>query len=125
VQIEGRVIGELALNQIIPAAITYQNELLRNIESLQKIGGSNIKAQTELAKEISEHINVIVQKVYEMTEERKSANNKKDSRDMAIAYCEKVKPTFEEIRYHADKLELIVDDKVWPLPKYRELLFMR
>ena len=68
---------------------------------------------------------MIVQKVYEMTEERKSANHKKDSREMAIAYCEKVKPIFEEIRYHADKLELTVDDKVWPLPKYRELLFMR
>ncbi|MFI5134893.1 MAG: glutamine synthetase type III, partial [Chitinophagales bacterium] len=125
VQIEGRVIGELALNQIIPAAITYQNELLKNIESLERIGGANTKAQTELAKEISDHVNNIVQKVYEMTEERKSANNIEHPRDRAVAYCEKVKPIFDEIRYHADKLELIVDDKVWPLPKYRELLFMR
>ena len=125
IQIEGRVIGELALNQIIPAAISYQNELLRNIEALQKIGGSNVKAQTELAKEISEHVNVIVQKVYEMTENRKGANNIEHARERAIAYCEKVKPIFDDIRYHVDKLELIVDDRLWPLPKYRELLFMR
>jgi glutamine synthetase len=125
VQIEGRVIHELAINQIIPAAISYQNELLKNLESLQRIGGANTKAQTEIAKEISEHVNVIVQQVYEMTEERKNANNIEEARERAVAYCEKVKPLFDNIRYHADKLELIVDDRQWPLPKYRELLFLR
>ncbi|HYV92094.1 MAG TPA: glutamine synthetase III [Chitinophagales bacterium] len=127
VQIEGRIIGELALSQIIPAAVQYQNELVSNIRGLKEIGmNANLaSAQKKLIEELSEHINVIVEKVDEMTEERKNANNIEDARDKAIAYCEKVKPLFEEIRSHADKLEMIVDDKMWPLPKYRELLFLR
>lgn len=126
-QIEGRIIGELALNQIVPAAVQYQNELVNNIRGLKELGmnGKMASAQKRLIEELSEHINVIVEKVDEMTEERKNANNIEDAREKAIAYCDRVKPLFEEIRYHADKLEMIVDDKMWPLPKYRELLFMR
>jgi glutamine synthetase len=127
VQIEGRMIGELVLNQIIPVAIQYQNELIANIRGLKEIGldSSLSVAQTELVKEISEHVTVIKRRVEEMTEERKAANNIADTRESAIAYCEKVKSHFDEIRYHADKLELVIDDKLWPLPKYRELLFLR
>jgi glutamine synthetase len=126
-QIEGRIVGELALNQIVPAAVQYQNELVNNIRGLKELGmnGKMASAQKRLIEELSDHINVIVEKVDEMTEERKNANNIEDAREKAIAYCDKVKPLFEEIRYHADKLEMIVDDKMWPLPKYRELLFMR
>jgi glutamine synthetase len=127
VQIEGRIIGELALNQIIPAAVQYQNELVNSIRGMKEIGSDAklTSSQKKLAEEISEHINLIVEKVDEMTEKRKDANNIEDAREKAIAYCNTVKPLFEEIRYHADKLEQIVDDKMWPLPKYRELLFMR
>lgn len=126
-QIEGRTIGELAMNQIIPAAVQYQNELVNNIRGLKELGmnGQMASSQKRLIEELSEHINVIVEKVDEMTEERKNANNIEDAREKALAYCARVKPLFEEIRYHADKLELIVDDKMWPLPKYRELLFIR
>ncbi|MCY7410953.1 MAG: glutamine synthetase III [Chitinophagales bacterium] len=127
IQIEGRMIGELAMSQIVPAAIQYQNELIKNISGIKEAGlnASLSAAQKKIVAEISEHINVISDKVEAMTEERKSANNIEDAREKAIAYCDKVKPIFEEIRYHADKLELIVDDKMWPLPKYREILFMR
>lgn len=127
VQIEGRIIGELAVNQIIPAAIQYQNELINNIKGFREIGldERHTEAQKNLVTEISEHVNAILKMVHEMTEARKSANNTEDIRDRAIAYCDTVKPFFDEIRYRTDKLELVVDDKLWPLPKYRELLFLR
>jgi glutamine synthetase len=127
VQIEGRMIAELSVSQVIPAAIQYQNELLNNIRAIKDIGldSSLAEAQVELVKEISEHIRVIRSKVEAMTEARKAANNTENIRDRAIAYCDHVKPFFDDIRYHADKLELIIDDRLWPLPKYRELLFMR
>ncbi|QQR50393.1 glutamine synthetase III [Candidatus Nomurabacteria bacterium] len=127
VQIEGRIIGELAVNQIIPAAIQYQNELINNIKGFREIGldERHTEAQKNLVTEISEHVNAILKMVHEMTEARKSANNTEDIRDRAIAYCDTVKPFFDEIRYRTDKLELLVDDKVWPLPKYRDLLFLK
>ena len=127
VQIEGRIIGELAVNQIIPAAIQYQNELINNIKGFREIGldERHTEAQKNLVTEISEHVNAILKMVHEMTEARKTANNTEDIRDRAIAYCDTVKPFFDEIRYRTDKLELVVDDKLWPLPKYRELLFLR
>jgi glutamine synthetase len=127
VQIEGRIIGELAVNQIIPAAIQYQNELINNIKGFREIGldERHTEAQKNLVTEISEHVNAILKMVHEMTEARKSANNTEDIRERAIAYCDTVKPFFDEIRYRTDKLELVVDDKLWPLPKYRELLFLR
>jgi glutamine synthetase len=127
VQIEGRVIGDLAGNHILPSAIRYQNVLITNIKGLKDIGAaaSTYKAQFLVLNEISEHINTVQTLCEEMTEARKEANNLSSSRDKAIAYCEKVKPYYDNIRYAVDKLELLVDDSDWELPKYRELLFLR
>ncbi|MGE7776779.1 glutamine synthetase III [Chitinophaga sp. NPDC101104] len=128
VQIEARVIGDLATNHILPAAVKYQNELLTNIKGLKDAGFGDdaSKAQRQIATKISEHINVISENVQAMIEARKVANKLEDSRQKAIDYCEKIKqPFFDTIRYHSDKLEFLVDDKIWGLPKYRELLFLR
>jgi glutamine synthetase len=127
VQIEGRVIGDLAGNHILPASIRYQNLLINNIKGLKDIGvpEKSYKAQLNILEEISEHINKVQTLAFEMTEARKKANALSDTRAKAIAYCDKVKPYFDEIRYHVDKLELLVDDSEWELPKYRELLFLR
>jgi len=163
VQIEARIIGELAINQIIPTAIKYQNLLIENVKGLKEIGLLNIKpqsakkqlvgadagsgvsyriqpedingnglpdgstafTQTDTIQTISRHIAAV--KVYtdSMIEERKVANQIASATDKAVVYCERVKPYFDKIRYHVDKLELIVDDNLWPLPKYRELLFTK
>ena len=128
VQIEARLMGDLAINHIIPSALSYQNVLLKNIRGLKEAGlpEAAYKSQSKLLREISEHINVIYDKVNAMVEERKVTNNIEDSRKKAIAYCEKVKEVyFDEIRYHVDKLEMLVDDQLWTLPKYRELLFLK
>jgi glutamine synthetase len=127
VQIEARVIGDLATNNILPAAIRYQNELISNIRGLKEIGlgDAAVKAQKQIAEKIAEHINVISENVQAMIEARKVANKLTDSRQKAIDYCEKIKPYFDVIRYHSDKLEFLVDDRNWTLPKYRELLFLR
>jgi glutamine synthetase len=127
VQIEGRVIGDLAGNHILPAAIRYQNVLINNIKGLKDLGLTSeaYAAQLNVLNEISEHINKVQVLSEKMTEARKAANALSSSRDKAIAYCEQVKPFFEEIRYSVDKLELLVDDSEWELPKYRELLFLR
>lgn len=130
IQIESRVMADLALNNIIPTAIEYQKKLVENVKGLKDIfDASEFKkvssVQIELIKEISEHVSVINKHVYEMTEERKKANNIEDGRKKAVAYCEKVKGHFDTIRYHIDKLELIVEDEAWPLPKYREMLYAR
>jgi len=127
VQIEARVIGDLATNNILPAAIRYQNELIANIRGLKEIGlgDAAAKAQKQIAEKIAEHINVISENVQAMIEARKVANKLSDSRQKAIDYCEKIKPYFDVIRYHSDKLEFLVDDRNWTLPKYRELLFLR
>jgi glutamine synthetase len=128
VQIEARVIGDLATNHVLPAAVKYQNELLANIKGLKEVGLKEdaYKAQLQIATKISEHINVISENVQAMIEARKVANKLEDSRQKAIDYCEKIKePYFDVIRYHSDKLEFLVDDKIWGLPKYRELLFLR
>lgn len=127
VQIEARVMGDLAINHIIPAAISYQNELLTNINGLKSAGlaESAYKSQLNILKEVSEHIQVIHDKVNAMVEARKVANNIEHSREKAISY-ESIKSTyFDEIRYHVDKLEHLVDDEKWTLPKYREMLFLR
>jgi len=128
IQIESRVMGDLTLNHILPIAIAYQTTLIENVRGLKEIYGDKdykkiASIQMELIESISEHVSVIKKSVDEMTEERKKANNLTNGRDMAIAYCDKVKPHFDTIRYNVDKLELIVDDLSWPLPKYRELLF--
>jgi len=127
VQIEARVIGDLATTYILPAAIKYQNVLVANIKGLKDIGieESGYVNQKHIAKKISEHISNISTDVEAMIEARKVANEISDSRKKAIAYCDVVKPFFDKIRYHVDKLELLVDDEYWELPKYREMLFLR
>ena len=129
IQIEGRVLGDIARNHVVPTAIRYQNVLIENVKGLKEIFGASFekiaKEQISLIKEISEHIEGINTKVEAMTEERKKANALTNTEKMAAAYCDKVKPYFEEIRYHADKLELLVDDELWTLTKYRELLFTK
>lgn len=129
IQIEGRVLGDIARNHVVPTAIKYQNVLIENVKGLKEIFGKDFekiaKEQISLIKEISEHIEGINTKVEKMTEERKKANALTSTEKMADAYCDKVKPYFEEIRYHADKLELLVDDELWTLTKYRELLFTK
>lgn len=129
VQIEGRVLGDIAKNHVIPTAIKYQNLLIENVKGLKEIYGNKYEAyaneQLELIKDISKRITLINSNINNMVEERKKANKIKDSEKKATLYCQKVKPFFEEIRYHCDKLELTVDDELWPLTKYRELLFTR
>ena len=125
VQIEARVIGDLALNHIIPTAIIYQNKLIQNANGLK---GLEINAEDiiETIQDLSNHINMIKKLTNEMVEERKKVNKMEDSRTRAIAYCDQVKAKyFDQIRYSVDKLELLVDDEDWPLVKYRELLFLR
>ena len=129
IQIEGRVLGDIARNHVIPTAIKYQNTLIENVKGLKEIFGKDFekiaKEQISLIKEISSHIEGINKNVDLMTEERKKANNLATAEKQADAYCEKVKPYFEIIREHCDKLELLVDDEMWTLTKYRELLFTR
>ena len=128
VQIEGRIMAELATSHIVPAAIRYQNLLVNNIKGLKEIGlsESSYANQMQILEAISDHVNSLSDQVEKMIEARKKCNNMENSREMALAYCTDVKEKFfDEIRYHADKLELLVDDKEWSLPKYRELLFLR
>ena len=129
VQIESRVIGDLATNSIIPVAIKYQNILIENVKGLKDVLDNKTfvklsKNQLQSIKDISEHISEIKNGVKAMTEERKSANKITDSTKQAIYYNEKVFPYFRQIRCHVDKLELMVEDSLWPLPKYREMLFI-
>ena len=131
IQIESRVLSDLALNHIIPVSITYQSILLQNVANLQKIFVDANKFQ-EMAKEqlrliekVSVHVNAVNSVVHQMIDARKKANNIECEREKAIEYHDNVAPYLDEIRYHIDKLELIVDNDMWPLPKYRELLFIR
>ena len=128
VQIEARVMGELATTVILPSAIKYQNILLTNVTGLKEAGlnESAYANQLQVLTKVSEHIAVMSDSVEKMIEERKKANELTNSRDKAIAYCDKVKGQyFDVIRYHVDKLEVLVDDAYWMLPKYREILFLR
>ncbi|MDQ6608466.1 MAG: glutamine synthetase III [Bacteroidota bacterium] len=128
VQIEGRLKAELATTYVLPAAIHYQNKLIENIKGLKDAGVAEgmCTQRTDLVNRISTHINEASRLTVEMIEARKTTNNIEDSREKAIAYCDHVKePFFDQIRYHVDKLEQLVDDKEWYLPKYRELLFLR
>jgi glutamine synthetase len=129
IQIEGRVLGDIARNHIIPTAIRYQNTLIENVRGLKEIFGKDFekiaKEQIVLIKEISSHIEGINANVLAMIEMRKKANALTDAQKMAEMYCDDVKPYFEVIRDHCDKLELLVDDEVWTMTKYRELLFTR
>ncbi len=127
IQIESRVIGTLALNHIIPTAIRYQSDLVKNVEGLKSLGlnADSYNTQLDIIKEISEHVNVIKKNTDIMVDERRKANKIDNARDKAIAYCDQVRPNFDIIRYHVDKLELLVEDAYWPLPKYREMLSVR
>mgnify|MGYP000020473591 CR=1 FL=1 len=127
VQIEARVMGDLATNYILPSAIKYQNILIQNIKGLKEVGLSDsaFSNQLQIIGKIADHVNAMSDKVEEMIEARKIANEITDTRKKAIAYCDTVKTCFDDIRYNVDKLELLVDDKLWELPKYRELLFLR
>ena len=129
IQIESRVLGDIARNHVVPTAVRYQNMLIENVRGLKEVYGTGFKKlakeQMNLIENISEHIETINTKITEMVEARKVANNIASVDKKADAYCNKVKPFFDEIRYHCDKLELMVDDEIWPLTKYRELLFTK
>ena len=128
VQIESRIMGDLAINHILPAAIRYQNELLTNINGLKAagLGADTYQSQLDILTSVSKHIQVIHTKAHEMVEARKKANNIEHAREKAIAYDKDIKAAyFDDIRYHVDKLEQLVDDDLWTLPKYREMLFIR
>ena len=130
IQIEARVLGDLAVNHIIPAAISYQRLLVDNVykikelydaETAKTIAGEDLKSIEKMAN----HMNQIKRLVDKMISARKVANKIESEREKAIAYHDTVAPLLEEIRYHIDHLELLVDNEIWPLPKYRELLFIR
>jgi len=130
IQIEARVLGDLSMNHIIPVATNYQSQLLRNVERMttafpadkaKELNARNLK----LIEEIAQRTATIETKVEELVSARKVANKIEDEHEKAIAYHDTIAPMFDTIRYQIDKLELIVDDALWPLPKYRELLFIR
>ncbi|MDR2287122.1 MAG: glutamine synthetase III [Prevotellaceae bacterium] len=126
-QIESRVLGDLALNHIIPTAIQYQNILIENVQGLKGLFGDKaddmIIPQMRALEKLSRHVKEINIKVYQMIDERKKANAIDDIITRAEEYFKNVLPFLDSIRYHIDKLEMIIDDELWPMPKYRELLF--
>ena len=130
IQIESRVLGDLAINHIIPAAVRYQSLLLDNVFKIQQLFKGS-KADTISSQDlvnieaISDHVQAIKSGVENMINARKQANRIKSEREKAIAYHDNICPFMDQIRYHIDKLELMVDNEIWPLPKYRELLFIR
>ena len=130
IQIEARVLGDLAMNHIIPVATDYQSRLIDNVHKMMDIytldKADRLSAENKrLIEEIAEHTLYITEHVEAMVEARKVANRITDERGKAVAYHDTIAPMLEQIRYHIDKLELIVDNRLWPLPKYRELLFVR
>lgn len=130
IQIESRLMGDITQNYFTPAAVEYQNKLIKNVQGLLQILGEKngriaAKAQIEIIERISLHINEMRVAAEKMLEQRKVANKIEHAEEKAMAYCDNVKSYFDEIRYHADKLELLVEDELWPLPKFRELLFTR
>ena len=130
IQIEARVLGDLAINHIVPTAVTYQNTLIRNVQGLKDIFTTSefkelASVRIEHIKEISTHVSAIKQMVKDMIEARKKANLIDSEKEKAFEYEKNVRFFFDKIRYHIDKLELTVDNEIWPLPKYRELLFSR
>ncbi|MFM2146143.1 MAG: hypothetical protein RL732_979, partial [Bacteroidota bacterium] len=128
VQIEARIMGELCTSHIVPSAVKYMNILINNIKGLKDLGLNNnsIANQMQILEKLTEHVNKVSDLVEKMIEARKVCNNMTDTRTKAIAYQSQVKDAFfDQIRYHVDKLELLVDDQYWLLPKYREILFLR
>ncbi|MCK5846567.1 MAG: glutamine synthetase III [Bacteroidales bacterium] len=129
IQIESRVLGDLAINHIIPTAINYQNILIKNVKGMRDLLDNEefdrqAGLQLQTLKKISSHISNINEKVKLMIDSRKKANKIKDFTKQATAYSQDIKPYLNDIRYHIDKLELIVDDELWVMPKYREMLFI-
>ncbi len=130
IQIEARVLGDLAINHIVPTAVEYQTMLLENVKNLKELFSKEefetlAEARIELIREVGGHISAIKEKRKEMIEARKQANAIEDVFERARVYDKTVKPYLEKVREHIDELELIVDNEKWPLPKYRELLFIR
>ena len=130
IQIESRIMADMVNNQIIPAALNYQKGLVDSVRGMKDILSTAefkkvAQTQLELIKEISERVTLLKTEADLMTEERKKANTLDTAKKQAHTYCEKVKPYFESMRYNVDKLEGIVDDATWPLPKYREMLYLR
>lgn len=126
VQIESRLLGEMVLTQVLPVAVQYQSQLLQSYLQLKEAGlEAEENGSLDYISRITRHINEARNEVFEMIEARKRANHKENARETALAYCHEVRPYFDSIRYHVNKLELYVDDKAWPLPKYRELLFIK
>jgi glutamine synthetase len=130
IQIEARILGDLSLNHIIPVATRYQSMLLDNVYKMQQVYSPELarelsKHNNDLIERLANHISQITLAVQKMVAARKTANKLENEREKALAYETTVLPCFETIRYHADELELIVDDDLWSLPKYREMLFIR
>ncbi len=130
IQIESRALGDIVKNHIVPVAIRYQSILSENVNRLKKVLPDDVyprvsKEQIEMIVEISERVSLALSNVSKMTEARKVANKIDDIRDKSIAYCDNVKPYFDKIRRSVDQLELLVDNEMWPLPKYREMLYIR
>lgn len=130
IQIESRVLGDLSMNHIIPVATRYQSQLVDNVHKMQQCFPAEQAAQLcayniDIIERIGRHTSVIAEKVTEMTEKRKEINRIEGERALAVAYHDEITPFFDTIRYHIDKLELIVADEMWTLPKYREMLFIR
>ena len=130
IQIEARVLGDLSLNHIIPTVTRYQSELVENVENMYKIFDKAevevlTKRNKDIIREIAQRIEKIEAGVAELVDNRKIANKIESEREKAIAYHDTVAPLMESIRYEIDKLELLVSDELWTLPKYRELLFIR
>lgn len=125
IQIEGRVLGELVYGYVLPSSVEYLTSLATNVKVMKEAGLKPGKAQVELIEKIANHIDEMKRLTDHMVEERKKANKKESVEAMALAYNQNVKEAFEAIRYHADRLERYVDDKLWQLPKYRELLFIK
>ena len=129
IQIESRTLGDIAGNHVVPTAINYQNKLIQNVRGLKEVLDDKTfkkqaKEQLAMIEDISGYISDLIHLRHDMIEERKKCNGMDDSRDKAIAYCENIIPFMDKIRYACDKLELLIDDEQWPLPKYRELLFV-
>ena len=131
IQIEARVLGDLCMNHIIPVATKYQSELVDNVHKIQMAFSDPAKVKEltayniDLIEKINKHTSFIAENVEAMVEKRKVVNRIENMRELAIAYHDEVAPYFDAIRSHIDKLELIVEDEMWTLPKYRELLFVR
>lgn len=131
IQIEARVLGDICMNHIIPVATKYQSELVDNVHKIQLAFADTAKVKEltayniDLIEKINKHVSFVAENVEAMVEKRKVVNKIENVRELAVAYHDEIAPYFDAIRYHIDKLELIVEDEMWTLPKYRELLFIR